>query len=82
MFTNNDLYDLDSAQSKIKQMKLMLDMRVKIDAMEQILIQRKIIDNNDVEACETFLKTQPEYKTLYDYLENQQNDVLNYKNNP
>jgi hypothetical protein len=82
MFTNSDYYDLDSAQSKINQMKLMLDLRVKIDALEQVLVQRNIIGNNDIEACTKYLKVSPEYKALYDYLETQEKGVKNCKNDP
>lgn len=82
MFSNGDYYDLDSASAKLQQMKMMLDIKIQLNALEDVLVKRGVIGASDVNACVEYLKTTNAYKTMFDYIQVQEAGIKNYKNNP
>lgn len=82
MFKNDDLYNMDNVQKSIVEKQLILDLAIKIDVLFELLIKHKIIDNLEIESCEQYVSSKPEYKILLEYLNKSKKQVENYQNNP
>ena len=81
MFSNHDYYNLASLEKKIQKARNILDIKVKIDALEKILIEKNIIAEAEMAERIIALKSSREYTRLYYYLEVHQESVDNYKSN-
>lgn len=63
-------------------MKMMLDSKIQLLAIEDILVGRGVMGSDDVKACVEYLKTTEPYKAMYEYLSDQENGINSYKSNP
>jgi hypothetical protein len=68
MFTQNDLENPNAALQKINSAKAMVEMKVELEAIKHILIIKKAMTQEDIDACVDYLKTTPEYKSACDGL--------------
>ncbi len=82
MFANNDYYDLDSAQQRIADKKLLLDVYIRNRTIVELLKQKGIIGDLDVQACEGYVRQLPEIKVLTDFMEQAESKIGQYKADP
>lgn len=82
MLTNNDSYDLDSAQNKLDQAKEILDIKIQIKTLEQVLIAKGIISKLDLDAAETYILQDPKIQEYILQINAVEDKIKMYKNNP
>lgn len=82
MFSNNDNYDLDSAQSKIDNAKRLINLQIQVDALKNVLIAKGIISELDIDASKQFIMNDEAVKKALEVLRQAEQKVNIYKNNP
>ena len=82
MFSNNDNYDLDSAQSKIDNAKRLINLQIQVDALKNVLIAKGIISELDIDASKQFIMNDEVVKKALEVLRQAEQKVNIYKNNP
>ena len=82
MFSNNDNYDLDSAQSKIDNAKRLINLQIQVDALKNVLIAKAIISELDIDASKQFIMNDEAVKKALEVLRQAEQKVNIYKNNP
>ena len=82
MFNNSDFYNLDSAENKVRNAKFLMELSVELEAVEKILEQKGIMVESDLLATKEYIKSLPEMKKTIDTLNNYEESINNYKNNP
>ena len=82
MFSNNDNYDLDSAQSKIDNARRLINLQIQVDALKNVLIAKGIISELDINATKQFIMNDEAVKNALEILEQAEQKVNMYKNNP
>ena len=55
MFSNNDNYDLDSAQNKVDNAKRLINLQIQIKTLENVLIAKGIITELDLNATKQYV---------------------------
>lgn len=82
MFSNNDSYDLDSAQSKIDNARRLINLQIQIKTIENILIAKGLISELDITATRQFVINDESVKKNLTELKIVEEKIANYKNNP
>jgi len=82
MFKNSDYYDLNAAQQTIADKRLMLDIYIKNLAIVELLKKHNITNDLEIEACENYIKTLPEIKTVLDIMKQSESKIHEYQSNP
>ena len=82
MFSRNANYNMDSALKEINDMKLLLDVKVETQTILQLLVAKGIVTREEVQATREKVRSQPMYKSLYEYFENSEKKAQYYKDNP
>lgn len=82
MFRNSDYYDLDSAQKSVAEKKLMLDLYIKNMAIIELLKQKGIVTDLDIEACENYVKSSTKVKIAMEGIQQSKDKINEYQRNP
>lgn len=82
MFSNNDNYDLDSAQSKIDNARRLINLQIQVDALKNVLVAKGIISELDISATKQFIMSDETVKSTLEALGQAEQRVNMYKNNP
>lgn len=81
MLTNNDNYDLDSAQNKLNQAKEILDVKIQIRTLEQVLIAKGVISKLDLDAAEKYILQDSKIQEYMLQIAAIEDKIKMYKNN-
>ena len=57
-------------------------MRIQVEVLKLLLEKKGIVSQSDIEACEAYLKTQPEIMVLYEAIATAERKINEYKVNP
>lgn len=57
--------DLETGLNINEMAEMILDLTVQIEALTSVLVQKGLMSENDIKACETYLKS-TKFKTTYD----------------
>lgn len=82
MFSNNDSYDLDSAQNKIDNAKRLINLQIQIEAIKNVLTAKGIISELDIEASKQFIMKDESIRNYIKQLNLAEQRINTYKNNP
>ena len=82
MFSNNDNYDLDSAQNKVDNAKRLINLQIQIKTLENVLIAKGIISELDLNATKQYVMNNEEIKYYMQQLKAVEDKITQYKNNP
>jgi len=82
MFSNNDFYNLDDASKTLRNLKMMVDINIKLETLTQLLIKHGVTNDLEVEACENYIKTLPHIKAMLNEMQQTEATINNYKANP
>lgn len=82
MFTRDANYNMDTALHEINDKKLLLDVKVETQLILQLLVAKGIVTREEVAEMREKVKNSPNYKPLYEYLENSKKTADYYKANP
>lgn len=82
MFTNNDNYDLDSAQHKIDEARRLLNLQVQIKTLENTLIAKGVISELDLKAAEQYVLQDETLKQGLEQLNIAERKIKEYKADP
>lgn len=82
MFCNNDNYDLDSAQSKIDNAKRLINLQIQVESLKNVLVAKGIISELDINAAKQFIMNDKVVKNTLEALEQTEQKINTYKNNP
>ena len=82
MFSNNDNYDLDSAQSKIDNAKRLINLQIQIKTLENVLIAKGIISELDLNATKQYVMNDENIKYSMQQIRAAEDKITQYKNNP
>lgn len=82
MFSNNDNYDLDSAQNKVDNAKRLINLQIQIKTLENVLIAKGIITELDLNATKQYVMNDEEIKYYMQQLRAVEEKITLYKNDP
>ncbi len=82
MLSRDANYNMDTALQEINDKKLLLDVKVETQVILQLLVSKGIVTREEVSEMRNKVKNSPNYKPVYDYLNNAQQKANYYKNNP
>ena len=82
MFSNNDSYDLDSAQSKIDNAKRLIYLQIQIKAIQDVLTAKGILTELDIESAKQYAMNDSKIKTYLEQLQQVEQKINTYKNDP
>ena len=82
MLSRDANYNMDTALQEINDKKLLLDTKVEAQVILQLLVSKGIVTREEVSEMRNKVKNSPNYKPVYDYLNNAQQKANYYKNNP
>lgn len=82
MLSRDANYNMETAIQEINDKKLLLDVKVETQTILQLLVAKGIVTREEVVETRNRVKNSPNYKPLYEYLENAANTVKYYKENP
>ena len=82
MLSRDANYNMDTALQEINDKKLLLDTKVETQVILQLLVSKGIVTREEVSEMRNKVKNSPNYKPVYDYLNNAQQKANYYKNNP
>ena len=82
MFSNNDNYDLDSAQNKIDNAKRLINLQIQIEAIKNVLIAKGLISELDIDASKQFIMKDENIRNYIEQLNLAEQKINTYKNNP
>ena len=58
------------------------ELRIQVEALKLLLDKKGIASQSDIEACITYLKTQPEIMMMYETITTAERKINEYKANP
>lgn len=76
------IYDLDDSKSKLQLISQMLELKLDIAVLKDLLSKHNIIDSYEFDAARAYLATTPEFKEMKAYLDKLQTQIEYYQNNP
>jgi len=82
IMSNKSNYDMDHATAEINQKKLILDLKVETQTILQLLVSKGVVTREEVVAMRNTVRNSPNYKMLFDELNDLESKVEYYKNNP
>ena len=82
MFSNNDNYDLDSAKNKLDQAKEILNIKIEIKMLEQVLIAKGVMSKFDLDAAKKYVVSDPNIQEYMLQIAAIEDKIKMYKNNP
>lgn len=82
ILSNDANYNMDTALSEVNQKRLLLDVKVETQVILQLLVSKGIVTREEVSDMRNTVKNSPNYKPLYQYLDNAEQTAQYYKANP
>lgn len=82
MLSRDANYNMDTAMNEITSKKLLLDVKVETQTILQLLVAKGIVTREEVVETRNRVKNSPNYKPLYEYLDNATDTAKFYKENP
>ena len=82
MLSRDANYNMDTAMQEINDKKLLLDVKAETQTILQLLVAKGIVTREEVAETRNRVKNSPNYKPLYEYLENAADTAKFYKDNP
>ena len=81
MFSKSDIFDLDKSAQILDFAEMLVDTKLEIEVLRDLLERHGIITSLEFEACKRYLASTPERKAVLDYIDRMKAGVEHYKNN-
>lgn len=81
MFPKSDIFDLDKAEQTLELAEMLVDTRLEIEALKDLLEKHGIITSLEFDACKRYLASTKERKEVLDYIAKMKAGVSHYKAN-
>ena len=82
LFSNDAMYNMDKAEKEINDTRLLIDLKVETQVLLQLLVSKGIVTREEVQSMRETVKRQPQYKAVYDYLDQSKKTAEYYQQNP
>ena len=78
----NDIYDLEGTKSKVQMMRLMLELKLEVAVLRDLLDRHGIISALEFDSAKQYLASTPEYKDAFDSLDAVASQATRFQQNP
>ena len=82
MITESDFYDLNALESKLSNLELLLQLSLNIETLTNLLIQKGVFTENDLEAVKRYLLVSSDYGKKAEQIKAAKDKAEYYKTHP
>lgn len=82
MLSKDANYNMDKALQELNDKRLILDLKVDIQVVLQLLVEKGIVTREEVQRMRSTVKSQPMYKSMYEYMDQAEKTAEYYKEHP
>ena len=80
-FPKSEIFDLDKPAQTIELVEMLVDTRIEIEALKDLLEKHGIITSLEFDACKSYLSSTGQRKEVLDYIARTKAGISHYKSN-